>query len=352
MWHDQFPQSKSSSNARNPIFLYSIIGVLSLSLLLLLIRDYQDISQRYINMCTNSRNTMPATLSGTDREALAKSVSPSSHHFDSLSTPSPSSPSSLPPNSMPIPNARWYAAYGPQPPINKTRVEEILARPGMEQQFVEYCREIMMGESKAFTEPGGSWKGNLYSQADQEWFIYHNYFRHKVGGWYLDLGSNEPFSISNTLFFDKCLGWKGLCIEPSGNFADDYAKRSCKWVQTCVLGKKQKARLENPSRPELSGVIPDEANGLQCYTMSEILDAHNITESFDFVSLDIEGAEEQVLQCMDFERVNALVWTIEVNKVDRFHVDELMRRAGYLNRQGKIYNNITYYIYIYILYYN
>lgn len=30
---------------------------------------------------------------------------------------------------------------------------------------------------------------------------------------YVDVGAHHPLDISNTAFFDLCLGWKGLCIE-------------------------------------------------------------------------------------------------------------------------------------------
>jgi hypothetical protein len=47
--------------------------------------------------------------------------------------------------------------------------------------------------------------------------LFHNYFKHlgaQYRGVYVDVGSNHPTELSNTAFFDKCLGWRGVCIEP------------------------------------------------------------------------------------------------------------------------------------------
>lgn len=94
-------------------------------------------------------------------------------------------------------------------------------------------------------------KHSVWSQFNQDTFVFHNYLAVSlesavgidsaaalnfdqpqsvayvsglgVEGWlcqsrgnagvYVDVGAHEPLEISNTAFFDLCLGWKGLCIE-------------------------------------------------------------------------------------------------------------------------------------------
>ena len=55
----------------------------------------------------------------------------------------------------------------------------------------------------------------IWSQGYQEWYLYHNFFYGKTKGTYLDIGAHKPFSLSNSAFFDKCLGWNGICVEPT-----------------------------------------------------------------------------------------------------------------------------------------
>ena len=58
-------------------------------------------------------------------------------------------------------------------------------------------------------------------------------------GVYVDIGSNHPFDLSNTFFFDRCLGWRGLCIEPNVKYHKLYGEfnRTCTLVPHCVLDK-------------------------------------------------------------------------------------------------------------------
>ena len=45
-------------------------------------------------------------------------------------------------------------------------------------------------------------------------------------GVYVDSGANSAVSLSNTYFYDKCLGWEGLCVEPLPQYhAELSAKR-------------------------------------------------------------------------------------------------------------------------------
>lgn len=75
------------------------------------------------------------------------------------------------------------------------------------------------------------YKNFSFAQFGQDLILYHNFFAHLTRpGFYLDLGtqayltcicmtasigSNDAAELSNSLFFDKCLGWQGVCVEPN-----------------------------------------------------------------------------------------------------------------------------------------
>ncbi len=53
-----------------------------------------------------------------------------------------------------------------------------------------------------------------WSQLNQDTFIWHNFLADRGNnGVYVDVGAYHPVDISNTAFFDLCLGLRGLCIE-------------------------------------------------------------------------------------------------------------------------------------------
>lgn len=72
----------------------------------------------------------------------------------------------------------------------------------------------VLHNSTRFKDKGG--------QANQDIFLFQNLFRHwpMTGrkGFYVEAGANDPLYLSTSLFFDKCLGWDGLCVEPNEKF--------------------------------------------------------------------------------------------------------------------------------------
>jgi hypothetical protein len=79
--------------------------------------------------------------------------------------------------------------------------------------YQDYCMAVLVN-STTFKDKGG--------QASQDIFLFRNLFKFwpQEGrkGFYVEAGANDPLYLSNTLFFDKCLGWDGLCVEPQAQF--------------------------------------------------------------------------------------------------------------------------------------
>ena len=73
---------------------------------------------------------------------------------------------------------------------------------------------------------------------------------------------------------------------------------------------------------------------IQCLPLTSIIKALG-NPTIDYLSLDIEGAELQVLQSVAFDEVDIKVISIEVNHIGqifdgkRANLDTLMRRSGY-----------------------
>ena len=78
----------------------------------------------------------------------------------------------------------------------------------VEPHYQKLCAKMLGGEASSF------------AQAWQDWYIWHNVFRGDGTltwgqGMYVEVGVWHPLRLSNTLFFDKCLGWGGVCFEPN-----------------------------------------------------------------------------------------------------------------------------------------
>ena len=65
----------------------------------------------------------------------------------------------------------------------------------------------------------------------------HGAAHHERPFTYADVAANHFKRISNTYFYDRCLGWRGLCVEPNPRYhADLREKRSCELVPTRAVG--------------------------------------------------------------------------------------------------------------------
>ena len=166
-------------------------------------------------------------------------------------------------------------------------------------------------------------------------------------GYYVELGANNGFIQSNTYYFEKKRNWKGVLIEPALNkYLECVANRSSAnriFCAACVsFNYKDQfvpiAYSDYMSAPlNLQSDIGDPLQhakqgekylkenetvfvfGAKAETLSAILEKAGAPAIMDFLSLDVEGAELEVLmgidhtayrfkyiliECRDFDRLN------------------------------------------------
>jgi hypothetical protein len=79
--------------------------------------------------------------------------------------------------------------------------------------FQDYCMQVLLNSTR-FELQG--------AQHSQDVFLFRNLYKfwpmQGRKGFYIESGANDPFYLSTSLFFDKCLGWDGLCVEPQAKF--------------------------------------------------------------------------------------------------------------------------------------
>jgi hypothetical protein len=64
-----------------------------------------------------------------------------------------------------------------------------------------------------------------HSQASQDLFV-SSMTKHKLNGYFLEIGSNDPITHNNSYLLESVLGWKGLMVEYDQSFGPAYeAKR-------------------------------------------------------------------------------------------------------------------------------
>ena len=191
-----------------------------------------------------------------------------------------------------------------------------------------------------------------FSQAKQDYFI-DKILRGKTRGFFLDIGAYDGMNISNSRFFEIAREWEGLCIEPIPEIFEKLKKnRNCLCLNGAVSetdGVSQFTRVhsETPWVEMLSGITKythedhkDSAERrvanyggeikttkVQTYSMKTISEKFNL-KKIDYLSLDIEGGEYEILNSMDFKAIDITCLTVE-NVYEVIPVRKLMRKAGY-----------------------
>ncbi len=155
------------------------------------------------------------------------------------------------------------------------------------------------------------------------------------GGVFIEAGANDGVTYSNTLFFERHRGWRGLLIEPIPELAAKCRRnRRRSIVENCALVADSRATPEVTMRycnlmSVVEGAMPVEAERehlekgrtvqklektydlkVPARTLTEILDQHPF-KRIDLFSLDVEGYELEVLRGLDFERYRPRFMLIE-----------------------------------------
>lgn len=165
----------------------------------------------------------------------------------------------------------------------------------------------------------------------QDWYLFWNLFRrrHKSvneGGVYVDVGAAMPFDYSNTVLFERCLGWRGVCVEPNPYFAPFlHAYRSCEVFQSCV----HEIPVDGHQFTERDGTV---AFAAACRPLEDILVQAGLERParIDLLSIDVEHGEMSVLRSLNLQRFDIRVILIEVTRGAReLEVDTILLPVGY-----------------------
>ena len=166
----------------------------------------------------------------------------------------------------------------------------------------------------------------FYSQDKQDNYLENNIFKGFKNGVFIDVGANDGISINNTLYFEETNNWTGINIEPIKEVYNKLIINRSKCINiNCAISNYNGTAefICNTGYTEMISGLKNEfderhMNRLNdelkyCGGSSEIIivdtkrleticDIHNINH-INYLSIDVEGAEFEVIKSINFNKV-------------------------------------------------
>ncbi len=154
--------------------------------------------------------------------------------------------------------------------------------------------------------------------------------------YFVDLAANDAISLSNTFKLEQ-KGWRGLCIEPNPVYWYRLAHRNCTVAGAFVGGKSDLQEVDvSLSNKEVGGIVGDTFDNKKAgvaekekrFTVSirSLFEKFDVPQTIDYLSLDVEGAEELIMKDFPFDEYKINFVTIERPKIG---LQKLMKEQDY-----------------------
>ena len=200
----------------------------------------------------------------------------------------------------------------------------------------------------------------FYSQYEQDKYLYENFFKDVKNGFFVEIGASDGITFSNSKFFED-LGWEGICIEARTNIIECLRKnRKCIVEHACLSSSNDEKEFisVNGYGSGLSGIkdkcdikrilegegknSEKEVEIFKCCLINDLLNKYNV-KKIDYMSIDVEGSEYDIISTIDFSKFIIDFITVENNDIkdssvryfltdngydiiDRLNIDDVFRR--------------------------
>lgn len=173
-------------------------------------------------------------------------------------------------------------------------------------------------------------------------------------GFYIDIGAYHPFRYSNTYYFYK-KGWKGLNIDADEKAIQLFKLFRRKDINVQALVAKQSKTLSyyvfsdrafNTCDSQLAKAIIKrkraqliEKKQIRSQKLHDVLDKYlEAGQKIDFLSIDVEGMDDQLLQAYDFVNFAPSYLLVEdLDFINNKSNQNSKKIARFLKKQGYVF---------------
>jgi FkbM family methyltransferase len=230
----------------------------------------------------------------------------------------------------------------------KERVWALLVRlSSLRKPSIRYCIDNNLLPTLLTKIPGNTLRAILalppsdhQTQLNQDIFaLLMNKFR---PGFFLEIGANDGFTLSNTVYLEKEFGWKGVLVEANPKYMGSLSGRTKSVIVNRAVSAQEgeaafiDAGLYGGLESSLDSSHSQYTDGaaritVECIELQELLDMTAAPSRIDFISIDVEGGEVPIVEQMMASTRRFGCGCIEFNgrRTDYSRMVSLLEGAGY-----------------------
>ena len=156
------------------------------------------------------------------------------------------------------------------------------------------------------------------SQAQQDKFII-NVLKGKKNGYFLEIGSNDPVYTNNTWILEEYFNWKGIMIEYSNEWIDDYK----------MIRNKSKHVIMDATLIDYKGLLRDSPKNIDYLQIDIDADTGSTIKTLE--KLDNEILDTYKFSVITFEHDYYLCVRANQYQSTREKSRDIFKKHGYLN---------------------
>lgn len=167
----------------------------------------------------------------------------------------------------------------------------------------------------------------------------------KQNGFFVEFGATNGVSNSNTYLLEKKFGWEGILCEPARFWKESLVRNrnvnidfDCVWTKTgesISFNETKNTELSTMSQFTESDLHLNERLGGKNYevksvSLNDLLSRYGAPFHIDYLSIDTEGSEFEILRNFDFSKYSIKFISCEHNfGTNRENIRNLLSRHGY-----------------------
>ena len=177
-------------------------------------------------------------------------------------------------------------------------------------------------------------KNSSKSQIFQDLFAcFFSNFKNK--GTFIEVGGGDGLYLSNTYLLEKKLSWRGVICEPDNRFhAKIIANREC-FLEKKPVHKFSNKKIYFLFKGGYDSCITTQYNSsakiTKSISLNSLISKYQLGKNIDYISLDTEGNELDIIKSFNFKKYNVKIFTIEHNfkKNNRENIYKILKKNKY-----------------------